>query len=178
MILSRSQVLLVLALTALVLLLVAQIWRTLAQIDLAIAFSWTALLQGVGVGVAISLLSLLVYQLWPAYRESAIQYMEMVLAPLSRLDYLWLGLLPGLSEELLFRGVALPAIGLVASSVLFGLLHIWDWRHWPYALWATLIGLLLGGAMLVTGNLLVPVVAHILINWLSCLLWPKLVRQT
>ncbi|MBW4697780.1 MAG: CPBP family intramembrane metalloprotease [Aphanocapsa lilacina HA4352-LM1] len=171
--LSRSRLLLTLALSAIVLLVIAQIWRSLAGIELPVVFSWLALGQGVGLGLAIGATSFAVYQWWPTYRESADQYMEMVLTPLSRFDRVWLGLLPGLSEELLFRGVALPAIGLVASSLLFGLLHIWDWRHWPYALWATLIGLVLGVATLVSGNLVVPVVAHVLVNWLSCLLWRK-----
>ena len=70
------------------------------------------LLLGVGIGVGITLLSGVIYQLWPAYRKSADMYLALVLKPLHWPDLLWLGLLPGLSEELLFRGVMLPAIGL------------------------------------------------------------------
>ena len=56
--------------------------------------------------------SSIIYRLWPAYRQSADVYLALVLKPLILMDLIWLGLLPGLSEELLFRGVMLPALGL------------------------------------------------------------------
>ena len=82
----------------------------------------------------------------------------------------------GMSEELLFRGVMLPAVGLnatgvVASSLLFGVLHLSGPQQWPYVVWATAVGLLLGFSALATGNLLVPIVAHIVTNLLSSYLW-------
>jgi uncharacterized protein len=91
-------------------------------------------------------------------------------------DLIWLGLLPGLSEELLFRGVMLPALGLnltavVISSVLFGVLHLSGAGQWPYVVWATIVGFALGYCTLVTGNLVVPVVAHIITNLVSSFLW-------
>ena len=92
------------------------------------------------------------------------------------MDLLWMGLLPGLSEELLFRGVMLPAIGLnwtgvIFSSLCFGVLHLSGLQQWPYVVWATVVGLAFGGSALMTGNLLVPVVAHIITNLLSSLIW-------
>lgn len=175
--LTRLQLLIMLAVTALVLLVIAQVWRSLASIELAFAFTWMALAEGAMLAGLISLASLGVFRLWPAYRESALQYMRLVLAPLQPFDWFWLGLLPGLSEELLFRGVALPSLGLVASSLIFGALHVYDWKQWPYAAWTTCIGFVLGAATLLTGNLLVAVVAHVLINWLSCAIWRGQLRQ-
>lgn len=172
MTLSRSQVLLAMAITAVILLVTAQVWRSLADISLPVTFSWLALAEGVGLGLGIWLVSQVVYRIWPAYQEAALQYAQIVLGPLQRRDILWLGLLPGLSEELLFRGVALPTLGLVASSLLFGVSHLLPERkYWPYPVWATVIGLVLGIAAQITGNLLVPVIAHVLNNWLSGLLW-------
>lgn len=175
--LTRSQVLLTLAITAIVLLVVAQVWRVLGHIDFAIAFSWRAAVEGVVLGLAIAGVSFLVYRLWPAYRECATEYMKLVLGPLGRFDWIWLGLLPGLSEELLFRGVALNGVGLLASSLLFGLLHMFELKQWPYAVWATAVGLALGSATLITGNLLVPLIAHVTVNWISCLLWWQELEQ-
>ncbi|NEO80163.1 CPBP family intramembrane glutamic endopeptidase, partial [Moorena sp. SIO4G3] len=91
-------------------------------------------------------------------------------------DLMWLGLLPGMSEELLFRGVMLPAVGLnaigiIASSMLFGILHLSGIQQWPYVVWATLVGLLLGYSAVATDNLLVPIVAHIVTNFVSSLVW-------
>jgi len=123
-----------------------------------------------------------VYRLWPAYRQSADFYLEMVLKPLVLPDLIWLGLLPGMSEELLFRGVMLPAVGLnatgvLATSLLFGVLHLSGRQQWPYVVWASVVGLLLGFSAVATGNLLVPIVAHIVTNLLSSYLWKLGHRQ-
>jgi hypothetical protein len=87
-----------------------------------------------------------------------------------------------MSEELLFRGVMLPAIGLnatglVATSLLFGILHLSGRQQWPYVVWASVVGLLLGFSALATGNLLVPIVAHIGTNLISSYLWKLGNRQ-
>jgi len=175
--LSRTQVLLAMGLTAVLLLAVAKLWLHFEpHILLPVTFSPQHGGLGVGLGLGVTLLSALIYHFWPAYRHSADAYLQMVLQPLHWLDLPWLGLLPGLSEELLFRGVMLPAIGLtttgmVVSAASFGVLHLSSWQQWPYVLWASLIGLMLAGSAVATGNLLVPVVAHIITNLSSSLLW-------
>lgn len=163
--------------TALVLLLVTRLWLLFDTVTL-LPFRWLpqALLWGAGLGLSITLASALVYQIWPAYRRSADFYLEFVLKPLTWPDLLWLGLLPGLSEELLFRGVMLPALGLntggvIVSSLCFGVLHLSGLQQWPYVLWASLVGLSLGFSAVMTGNLLVPVTAHVVANLVSSLIW-------
>lgn len=175
--LTRSQLLVAMGVTAVVLLVVAKLWLQLGSVSLlSIKLTGLDALLGVGLGCLITGGSSLVYRLWPGYRKSADLYLNMVLKPLLWPDLIWLGLLPGLSEELLFRGVMLPALGLdtsglVVSSLCFGILHLSGWEQWPYAIWATVVGLLLGFSVLATGNLLVPIVAHIFTNLLSSFLW-------
>lgn len=175
--LTRSQLLVAMGVTAVVLLVVAKLWLQLGSVSLlSIKLTGLDALLGVGLGCLITGGSSLVYRLWPGYRKSADLYLNMVLKPLFWPDLIWLGLLPGLSEELLFRGVMLPALGLdtsglVVSSLCFGILHLSGWEQWPYAIWATVVGLLLGFSVLTTGNLLVPIVAHIFTNLLSSFLW-------
>ncbi|MEN9274372.1 MAG: CPBP family glutamic-type intramembrane protease, partial [Gloeomargarita sp. DG02_4_bins_56] len=53
----------------------------------------------------------------------------------------------------------------------FGVLHLGNWQQWPYGVWATWIGLILGLATLTSGNLLVAMVAHSCTNWISAGLW-------
>lgn len=175
--LSRTQVLVAMGVTSVLLLLAAKLWLHFQpQVLLPITLTLGDSLLGVGLGLAITLLSAVIYGFWPAYRKSADSYLSMVLQPLHWVDLPWLGLLPGLSEELLFRGVMLPAIGLTAQGVVlsaasFGVLHLSSWRQWPYVIWATLIGLVLGLSVVITHNLLVPVLAHITTNLISSLLW-------
>lgn len=174
--LSRPQLLVAMAATALILLLIARIWTFFEPSKFPTTLAWSDAGLGIAIGLCISVVSILVYKLWPAYRQSADYYLDFVLAPLEPSDSIWIGLLPGMSEELLFRGVMLPAIGLnttglLVSSACFGVLHMSSQQQWPYAIWASVIGLVLGGSALVTGNLLVPIAAHITTNFVSSLFW-------
>lgn len=175
--LTRTQVLIAMGVTAVVLLFVAKLWLYLGSVTLLpLIATVDAILLGLGIGVGITSASSLVYRLWPAYRQSADFYLQLVLKPLLLLDIIWLGLLPGMSEELLFRGVMLPAVGLnamglVATSMLFGVLHLSGPQQWPYVVWASVVGLILGFSAIATGNLLVPIIAHVVTNLVSSYLW-------
>jgi membrane protease YdiL (CAAX protease family) len=68
--------------------------------------------------------------------------------------------LAGLGEELLFRGVLQPLVGLPAASLVFGAVHVGGRGFVGYGIWAACIGALFGWLMLATGGLLAPVVAH------------------
>ena len=175
--LSRTQILVVMGVTAVVLLTVSKVWQQLGSVTmLPLRFDRQALIWSFGLAVGITIASSIIYRLWAAYRRSADIYLELVVKPLMWADLIWLGLLPGLSEELLFRGVMLPAFGLnlsavIISSLLFGILHLSGANQWPYVLWATVVGFALGYVALITGNLLIPITAHIITNLVSSGLW-------
>ncbi|BAY31478.1 abortive infection protein [Nostoc carneum NIES-2107] len=175
--LTRIQVLGAMGATAIILWIVAKLWLRFGGFSL---FPWrwneTDLLLGVGLGLIITIVSGLTYRFVPAYRKSADYYLDLVLKPLVLPDIIWLGLLPGLSEELLFRGVMIPALGadhvaVIVSSLCFGVLHLSGSQQWPYVIWATIVGLMLGYGALLSGNLLVPIIAHVMTNLISSYLW-------
>lgn len=174
---TRSQILIAMGVTAVILLIIAKLWLAIGSIaHLRAQWEFDKLAIGIVLGLGITAASAVVYSLWPAYRQSADVYLGLVLKPLTYPDILWLGLLPGLSEEFLFRGVMLPALGLnftglILSSLCFGVLHLSGNNQWPYVIWATLVGLALGYSALATGNLLVPILAHILTNLVSSFTW-------
>jgi uncharacterized protein len=175
--LSRIQILIAMAVTAVILFGVARLWLYLGDFQLRpLSLTLVDLGFGIALGLGLTGLSAIVYAAWGTYRESADFYLSLVLKPLAMPDVIWLGILPGLSEELLFRGVMLPAIGLdpigiVLSSLCFGVLHMTNAQQWPYAVWATLVGLLLGFTMVETGNLFIPIVAHVTNNFIAGLTW-------
>jgi membrane protease YdiL (CAAX protease family) len=71
----------------------------------------------------------------------------------------------GVGEELFFRGLLVPAVGVVASSIAFGLLHqVRGPARWKWAAWAGAMGALFALVFRVTGSLAGPVVAHVMIN--------------
>lgn len=175
--LTRIQVLGAMGATAIILLIVAKLSLYFGNFSLfSLDLNQRELLLGVGLGFAITALSGVTYRVWTPYRRSADYYLEMVLKPLALPDLIWLGLLPGLSEELLFRGVMLPALGsditaVIVSSLCFGILHFSGSQQWPYVIWATIVGMIFAYSALLTGNLLVPIVAHIITNWISSYFW-------
>jgi len=70
-----------------------------------------------------------------------------------------------LGEELLFRGLLVPLVGVVLSSLLFGALHqVRGEARWGWAAWATGMGLLFALLFAATGSLAGPIVGHLVIN--------------
>nr|WP_084610703.1 CPBP family intramembrane glutamic endopeptidase [Synechocystis sp. PCC 7509] len=163
--------------TAVLLGLLAKLWLKFGDVAL-LPWCWdvTTLPLAMAIAAIVTTISSLMYQFWASYRHSADFYLEFVLKPLALPDLIWVGLLPGLSEELLFRGVMLPAFGLdttgiAVSSACFGILHLSNCKQWQYVVWATIVGFILGYTAVATHNLLIPIIAHVLINLISSSVW-------
>jgi uncharacterized protein len=91
--------------------------------------------------------------------------LALLLASLKREEALALALLSGFAEELFFRGAMQGSFGVLVTTLLFAFLHRGPgsgFRIWP--VFALLAGALFGGLMFWRGNLLGPVVAHVLVN--------------
>lgn len=176
--LNRTQILIAMGLTAVLWLILAKVWLRTPFAGGQLPLTWNPQDVGMGLalGCAITGISALLYGVWPTYRRASDLYLALVLSPLVLGDIFWLGLLPGLSEELLFRGVLLPTLGLdwlgiLGSAVCFGILHFSGRQYWPYALWATLVGIMFGYTAVASHNLLLPVVAHTVTNWTAAMIW-------
>jgi membrane protease YdiL (CAAX protease family) len=79
-----------------------------------------------------------------------------------------LALSSSFGEELLFRGLLQPWLGVWWQALLFGVLHqLAGSSRWVWATWATLVGLVLGAMFALTGSLVGPIAAHALINGLN-----------
>ncbi len=175
--LTRTQVLIAMGVTALLLLFLAKVFQYFGNFA-TLPMTWQSQhgVLGIGIGFGITAASAVIYQLWPQYRLSASLYLQLVIQPLVWTDLIWLGLLPGLSEELLFRGVIFPMVGLnwvglILSSIVFGVLHLNSPQQWSYVVWVTVVGFVLGYSAWSTGNLLVPVIAHITTNIITGVSW-------
>jgi membrane protease YdiL (CAAX protease family) len=100
-------------------------------------------------------------------RELAREFAAL-LGPLRTRDIVYLAALSGLAEELLFRGALLPWIGLTASSLLFGIIHFHRSRRFlPWTAFAVVMGFVLGGCFLWTGDILSPILIHFTVNFFN-----------
>ena len=99
---------------------------------------------------------------------------ELITLPLGA-ALLTVAILPAVLEEFLYRGCFVlglnPNVGrtktLIASSLLFGLVHLNPWQFFP----AVFIGYILGLLALRTGSIVLPIIAHFLNNALVVLLY-------
>ena len=83
------------------------------------------------------------------------------------------GVLPGICEEVMFRGFILSALrkkglwyGIILTAVLFGAFHLDPFRFIP----AAFLGIWLGYLAVKTNSLFVPILAHFLQNSLAILI--------
>ncbi|HEY6080802.1 MAG TPA: type II CAAX endopeptidase family protein [Polyangiaceae bacterium] len=77
--------------------------------------------------------------------------------------------LSALAEELVFRGLLLPWIGVLPQALLFGVAHaqLSGPSRWVWVAWATVVGFALGAMFELSGSLLGSMLAHALINGLN-----------
>jgi len=99
-----------------------------------------------------------------------------VLPSLSFSDLLTVSFIPGISEELLFRGGLIPSSfpdwkGVLIAGVVFGALHNSGGRNLAFALWAAAVGCLYGFAFLYTQDIYVPMAAHSIANLFAAMYW-------
>ena len=83
------------------------------------------------------------------------------------------GILPGICEEVMFRGFVLSALrkkgiwyGIILSAILFGAFHLDPFRFVP----VTLFGVWLGYVAVKTNSLYIPILAHFVQNSLTILI--------
>jgi uncharacterized protein len=101
-----------------------------------------------------------------------VEQLGALVAARSRGELALLAVVAGISEEVLFRGVVQVALarvlaepgGLLAASVLFGLVHF---ASRAYAALAGVMGLYLGALFLLQGSLLAPIITHTLYDFIA-----------
>ncbi|XP_047161424.1 uncharacterized protein LOC124831473 [Vigna umbellata] len=129
-----------------------------------------------GTVVLISSCRYLLLKTWPNFAESSEAANKQVLSSLQPLDYIVVAFLPGISEELLFRGAILPLLGTNWNSIgiaalIFGILHLGNGRKYSFAIWATFVGLAYGYATILSSSVAVPMASHAVNNLIGGILW-------
>ncbi|XP_030541935.1 uncharacterized protein LOC115749318 [Rhodamnia argentea] len=136
-----------------------------------------------GLVILISSCRYLLLRTWPEFAESSEAANRQVLTSLEPVDYLVVSFLPGIGEELLFRGTLLPlsrnnwnSVLLVAA--LFGILHLGSGRKYSFAIWASFVGLMYGSATMISSSIVVPMLSHSLNNLVGGMIWQYLKSES
>jgi uncharacterized protein len=127
------------------------------------------LLGGVALGIAVGMLIAWLSR-WAVRRikwAGALQSeFRSLLGLLPDGDIFLLAFLSAVAEEAFFRGAMQPTIGLVATSLVFGAMHLPVTKRFiPWTIEATALGFLLGALFWATGQLAAPLAAHFTINY-------------
>ncbi len=102
-----------------------------------------------------------------------------VIGRMRPLDALAGGLMAGVGEEPLFRGVLIPlcdppVIGILVSAVVFGLAHYLRREYFGFLIWGMGEGLVFGSLFVLTGSLLVPAIAHGMFDFVGFLYFERI----
>jgi membrane protease YdiL (CAAX protease family) len=125
------------------------------------------LLAGIGAGLVVVAICHLGRRTVSAIDRAADALID-ILGPITYETALFLALISGVAEELLFRGALWPHLGLVGTTLLFGLVHFVPRKGLVgYPIFAALVGLLLGALRSGSGSLVPPVLAHVTVNALN-----------
>lgn len=132
----------------------------------------SSLLLGAAAAGATVSLGFLTYRIFPVFQRLADELAPTLLDGSSRAGLVLVAVFSGVGEEMVFRGVLQEEVGLVAASIIFGLVHIGpDRRYLVWTAWAVLAGFLFGVLYERSGGLLAPTVAHVLHNAVTLLVW-------
>jgi membrane protease YdiL (CAAX protease family) len=84
--------------------------------------------------------------------------------------YIFSCLIAPINEEVFFRGLAVPRVGIIISAIIFGLLHSsYDSTFGVEMIAAAIFGIIAGYSYKKTGSLYPSIVAHMLVNTFTIL---------
>ena len=122
----------------------------------------TAVLLGIGIGLASSLILWLIRGLAPL--ASLERWQREMVRGWTVTDAVTVAVFSGLAEEALIRALLQPLIGLVPAAAIFAVLHLVpDRRLWLWPILALVLGLVLGVAFELAGYP-AAAAAHLIIN--------------
>ena len=127
------------------------------------------LLWGLGTGLLLISLSLHASQNFQWASQLNLEFRK-VLVPLTTWQIGAIAIASGTAEEIFFRGAIQPLLGLLPTSLLFGLMHLIPRRTFlPWAIYAAFAGFLFGCLLELRQNLFPSILSHVLVNFVMIL---------
>lgn len=179
-VLTQRYILLFTSLLGLVLILLS-IWlicviqrRSLVELFIPKLNLWVELIIGVWLGLFFSVGIFFILRKITYFRALFDEIVSIIFGPLNYLEIFYISCIAGISEELFFRGSLQPLIGIVPTSIIFGLLHMGIYKKLlPYGLYAFILSLVFGYLFLIIGDLYACIICHFMINFTLGILWKK-----
>jgi len=133
---------------------------------------WVEFLIGIGMGLFLSVTIFFIVRKVPTFKDLFDWIVEVIFGPLNYLGIFYVSCVAGISEELFFRGGLQPLIGIIPTSIIFGLLHMGFYKKLlPYGLYVFVLSLIFGYLFQARGNLYACILCHLTINFTLGVLW-------
>ncbi len=165
------------------LLAISVLWMLIFPNDCVIKYfklNLQVLLIGLGAGIALAFAGYGFYFFAKRTKlfYEAVELFEQNLSPIIKrlgvLDIILLSCVSGSIEEIFFRGLIFKKVGIIISSIAFGLLHLPKPRFWIYALWATGSGAILALLFFWSDSIWTSIIAHVTNNLIGMILLKNL----
>lgn len=118
-------------------------------------------------GLLVTLVTIISSRLFGFIRDLEKEF-KGILGRLSISGIILIALSSSIAEETFFRGALQPHLGLIATSLIFGLLHFpINRRYIPWTVFAVGMGFLLGWLFIYTESLITPIITHSLVNGIN-----------
>ena len=146
-------------------------------------FSFQVMFEGLltGVGLAVAGYGFYFFAKKTKKFYEAVELFEQILSPafknLKLIDLFILSAVSGFNEEVFFRGLLFPKIGIILSSLAFGVMHFPGKRYWIYAVWATASAALFAYLFFLSNSLWLPIIAHITNNFIGMVLLTRMANK-
>ena len=166
---SRDKIIWMIIVPQIILLLISMVWISIFPKDNVLEylkFNPKALFEGIIIGFILAMAGYGFYKFAQKTKKmyETVELFEQILSPtfkiLNVFDIFLLSITAALCEEIFFRGLLFLKIGIIFSSIAFGLLHLPSTKYWVYAVWAMLSGALFSWLFMLTGSLWLPISAH------------------
>lgn len=182
----REKVIWMAIIPQIIILLISIFWIYLSPKDnilIYFKFNFLVFIEGAltGIGLAISGYGFYKISLKVKSLSHVVELFETVLSPVFKklkiVDMVLLSFISGFCEEILFRGLLLPKLGIIVSSVCFGIVHMPGSKFWIYTIWAIGSGALFGWLFLLSGSLWLPIIAHTTNNLIGMVLLTRMANK-
>ena len=179
----RFQIVSKLLIPQITLLTISILWMVIFPNDCIIEYfnlNLQILLAGLGAGITLAFAGYGFYFFAKKTKlfYEAVELFEQNLSPIIKrlgfFDIILLSCVSGSVEEIFFRGLIFKKVGIIISSIAFGLLHLPKPRFWIYALWATGSGAILALLFFWSGSIWTSIIAHITNNLIGMVLLKNL----
>lgn len=172
---KQKRLIMLVLIIEILLFLFALIWSYIAKINpfFSIYYNFADIIFALAAGIIFLIINFLAINVLsgfiPFFKSLKKSYQEIsaIAVNITIPGALVIAVISGFVEEIFFRGILQQQFGIIIASIVFGIFHISNIKMLSYSIYTVFVGFYMGLLFLVSGNLLVPILVHIINNFIA-----------